>query len=72
MEGGTMANEPAKIADEIRRALIERALAAFDDASLQGLCCEGAWEAAMSALRDLDISEVLEQPRGPNTSSAET
>jgi hypothetical protein len=62
---GTVANEHAKIADQIRHALIERALAAFDDASMQGLCCEGAWEAAISALRHLDLSGVLEQPPRP-------
>jgi hypothetical protein len=63
----TVANEHAEIADQIRRALIERALAAFDDASIQGLCCEGAWEAAISALRDLDLSGLVEQLPRPIT-----
>jgi hypothetical protein len=49
-----MTNEQVTLANQIRRALIQRALAAFEDASVQGLCCEGAWEAAISALHDLD------------------
>jgi hypothetical protein len=53
------------VAEQIRRALIERALAAFEDASMQGLCCEGAWEAAISALRRVDLEVLLEPPAGP-------
>lgn len=63
-----MTVERPRTADQIRRVLIERAVAAFDDAGVQGLCCEGAWEAAISALRRLDLDgpaapTVLETPR---------
>lgn len=63
-----MTVERPRTADQIRRVLIERAVAAFDDAGVQGLCCEGAWEAAISALRRLDLDDpaaptVLETPR---------
>jgi hypothetical protein len=38
-------------AEKVRAAVIEAAIAGFEDASMQGLCCEGAWEAAVSAMR---------------------
>jgi hypothetical protein len=58
-------DERVEVAEQIRRALIERALAAFEDASMQGLCCEGAWEAAISALRHVELEVLLEPPPGP-------
>jgi hypothetical protein len=45
-------------AERIRSALVQSALAAYEDAALQGLCCEGAWEAAVAAMRRLDLSSV--------------
>jgi hypothetical protein len=44
-----------RLAEGVRRALIERATAAHEDARLQGLCWEGAWEAAISAMLELDL-----------------
>jgi hypothetical protein len=38
-----------------RHALVEAALGAYEDAGLSGLCAEGRWEAAVSALRGLDL-----------------
>jgi hypothetical protein len=46
--------------EAIRSALVERAVAAFEDASVQGLCCEGAWEAAVSAMRQVDLGALVE------------
>jgi hypothetical protein len=46
-------------AERVRKALVQRALAAYEDAALRGLCCEGAWEAAVAAMRQLDLSSVL-------------
>jgi formiminotetrahydrofolate cyclodeaminase len=43
-------------AEPVRRALIEAALAAYEDAGLSGLCAEGRWEAAVAAMRSLDIA----------------
>ncbi|MDE2150386.1 MAG: acetyltransferase [Gammaproteobacteria bacterium] len=39
----------------IRRALIDVALRAHEDARLSGLCAEGAWEAAVDAMRSLEL-----------------
>lgn len=45
-------------AERIRNALVQSGLAAYEDAAMQGLCCEGAWEAAVAAMRRLDLSLV--------------
>jgi hypothetical protein len=47
------------LAERVRHVLVQTALEAYEDAALRGLCSEGAWEAAMSALRQVDLSEVL-------------
>jgi hypothetical protein len=54
-----------RLAEEVRRALIERATAAHEDARLQGLCWEGAWEAAISAMRELDLRAAAPPPALP-------
>src|SRR5688572_4920078 len=46
----------ADTADAARRALIHAALTAYEDAGLSGLCAEGRWEAAVDAMRQLDLS----------------
>lgn len=44
--------------EAIRQACIQAALAAYEDAKLQGLCAEGAWECAVSAMQRLDVSRI--------------
>jgi len=60
-------------AETVRRALIEAALAAYEDAGFSGLCAEGRWEAAVAAMRSLDVEASArpgtEQP--PSASTAE-
>jgi hypothetical protein len=56
-----MENEPQKVAELIRGALVRAALMAYEDAAIRGLCCEGAWEVAVDAMRDLDLSQVMAQ-----------
>ena len=51
-------DQPA-LAERIRAALVEQALAAFEDAGVRGLCCEGAWEAAVWAMRQADLTPLL-------------
>ena len=50
-------------AERVRSALLEAALLAYDDAGLRGLCAEGRWEAAVNALRSLDLHPVLRETR---------
>lgn len=47
-----------RIAEAVRRACLEAALAGYEDALLSGLCREGAWEVAVDALRSLDLGAV--------------
>ncbi len=42
--------------EAVRRAMVDAALAAYEDAGLSGLCAEGRWEAAVDAMRDLDLA----------------
>ncbi len=55
--------ESMRLAERVRRALVESALAGYEDAALRGLCCEGAWEAAVSAMRQQNLMPRLEVPR---------
>jgi hypothetical protein len=43
--------DAARVAEEVRAALVQSAVAAYEDASMRGLCSEGAWEVAMAAMR---------------------
>lgn len=38
-------------AERVRHSLLEAALSAYEDAAVQGLCCEGAREVAIGAMR---------------------
>ena len=48
----------AQLAERVRAALIEHALAVHADAGIRGLCAQGAWEAAVGALRSLDLGPI--------------
>lgn len=47
------------MADAVRLACIRAALEGYENAAISGLCHEGAWEAAISAMKMLDLEEVL-------------
>jgi hypothetical protein len=49
------------LAERVRNACIEAAREGFMDASMSGLCTEGAMEAAISAIQKLDIEKIVEQ-----------
>ena len=57
--------DPLRLAEAIREACLRAALGAFEDASLSGLCCAGAFECAVGAVRALDLEEVLQAQRVP-------
>lgn len=46
------------VAEAVRQACIEAALAAYEDAGIAGLCAEGRWEAAISAMQSLDVERI--------------
>jgi hypothetical protein len=46
------------LAESIRRAVIAAGEAAYEDAGIQGLCAEGRWEAAVAAMRSVDVESL--------------
>jgi len=53
-----------RIAEAVRRACIDAALEAYEDAQVRGLCREGAWEVAIEAVRSLDVAAVIAAAAG--------
>lgn len=47
-----------EIARAVRDACVRVALEECEDARMAGLCWEGAWEAAIGALRALDVERI--------------
>ncbi|MCK6580402.1 MAG: acetyltransferase [Anaerolineae bacterium] len=50
-----------RLARLIRDACISAASAHFENARVDGLCCEGAWEAAVGAMRAVDVEQIINQ-----------
>ncbi len=51
-----------QLAEAVRAACIKIALAAYEEGGVLGLCAEGRWEYAISAMQQLNMAEVLEAP----------
>jgi hypothetical protein len=49
------------LAETVRKACIEAAREGFRDASVSGLCRDGAEEAAIGAIQKLDINGLVEK-----------
>ncbi len=49
------------MADAVRLACIRAALEGYENAAISGLCHEGAWEAAISAMKMLDLEAILHE-----------
>ena len=52
-------NDKKQIAEHVREACIKAARESFKDASMSGLCAEGAAEAAVGAMQSLDLAEII-------------
>ena len=63
-----MANEQ-RLAEAVRAACIKAALEAYEDGGILGLCAEGRWEYAISAIQQLDVATIIrtELPELPTT-----
>lgn len=59
-----MARPEYDLAEAVRAACLAAAMAAYEDAGIQGLCPEGRWEAAVAAIRRLDLAAVA--PAAPD------
>ena len=53
--------EVEDLAKRIRARCIEAVLQAYEDAGIQGLCEEGRVEAAIDALRTVDLAPLLRE-----------
>ena len=60
-----MPTELQQVLEQPRAALVQAAVSAYEDAGIRGLCAEGAWEAAVSAMRELDLSRAVTPPARP-------
>lgn len=45
----------------VKDACIRAAIEGYESAAMSGLCCEGAWEAAISAVRMLDLDSIIKE-----------
>ena len=60
--------DPDQIAEAVRAACLQAAVAAYEDAGLRGLCEAGRWEAAIGALHAIDLKKlILELQAAPGT-----
>lgn len=50
------------LAEAVRAACLDAARLAYEDAGIRGLCAEGRWEAALAAIRHVDLSGISEHP----------
>jgi len=53
-------NEQHEVARRVREECIRTAISAYENASISGLCGEGAFEAAVSAMRMLDLAALVD------------
>ena len=53
--------DPDQLAEAVRTACLQAAIAAYDDAGLRGLCEEGRWEAAVGALQSIDLHKLIQE-----------
>ncbi len=60
-------NDKYSIGTLIRDRCLEAARRGYEEAALSGLCEEGRIEAALDAIRSLDITKVLNQHEGSKT-----
>ena len=53
------AADPLELAGHVRAACVLAALDGYERAQIAGLCQEGAWEAAIEAMRMIDLRAIL-------------
>jgi hypothetical protein len=53
--------EVYELAEKIRQACVETAQTAYEDARMDGLCPQGAWESAIGAMQQMDVESLVRQ-----------
>ncbi len=57
--GGAVPLDQRRIAEAVRAACVQAAIESYEQAGMAGLCAEGRWEAAVDALRALNLDAIL-------------
>lgn len=57
-------NSKLALAEAVREACIQAAIDGYENASISGLCAEGAFESAVSAIRMLDLDNLANVKSG--------
>ncbi len=57
--GRTDAQAAARLADRVRQACLDAAVAGYEEGGLGGLCAEGRWELAVDRVRSLDLERLV-------------
>ena len=60
-----MHTETRPLTEAVRTACLRAALAAYEDAGIQGLCAEGRWECAIGAIQSLDLEALIATAGSP-------
>jgi hypothetical protein len=55
----TRGDDRRELAERVRDAMVEAALAGWEEASLAGLCDEGAFEVAVGRMRAVDLAASI-------------
>jgi len=53
--------DAGRFAEEVRKVVLQSGVDDYEDAAMQGLCCEGAWEVALTAMRRLDLRHLTSE-----------
>lgn len=61
MNDNAKAKMKKEVAEKVRKACIRAAREGFRDASMSGLCTEGAVEAAIGAMQSLDLEKIVKE-----------
>jgi hypothetical protein len=61
MDHSLPAIDRLRVAEAIRDACVHTLLQGYERAAMDGLCHEGAFEAAVDAVRSLDLEAILQQ-----------
>lgn len=64
-----MLDQQQQLAEAVRAACIKAALEAYEEGGVLGLCAEGRWEYAISALQQLDLETLAKQFLSPPQNS---
>ena len=55
----SVAERERRLAEVVREACIAAALTGYEEAGMSGLCHEGRWECAISAMRVIDLDALV-------------